>query len=612
MRWPLRWHSRVVHNRQSTAKTARRGRAVPGGLTLENRAASMRNYHHRALLLIASAVVGAVCGLAPRTAEACLCAEQTREEQVAEAVRILRGTVRSLEYNSGAELATVKVNLAVSEVWKGRLDETASVYVSGFDPDMTCGYPLVLGRDYIVYVTEITEQDGRRWPYTSSCHLTQPYSEEEAALLGPGTFVGPTPTVVPTLPVCPVPTTAPPAASATTGPGGVGIVWLPILYSLQEPGRATNTATLPPETRPCASTTPVPSPTATPFYVEPPGAMYSVGRAGWRTGVGSFCWWMTAQCHEAPGIATGPRWPTVTGPVTVRFRLEPERQLSRLELSVARISAADRLPDIDNDLNTYWRRPAGMTPLIIARERNPEVALDFQPGLYVLRLFAQWGNDETDPAALGWVEYGAAIEVMAPSTAPTPISPPTATATPTSTPYYAEPPDASYVVGRHGWRAGKGSFCWWVIGQCREAPDIATGKYWPTVTGPVTMRFRLEPELQPMRLELSVARISAADRLPDIDNDPNAYWRRPAETTPVTIARERNPEVALDLQPGLYVLRLLAQWGTDAADPTALGWVEYGAAIEVVANDRDVSHPYSLGDRTFAICQLSAGCVLGQ
>jgi len=51
---------------------------------------------------------------------------------------------------------------------------------------------------------------------------------------------------------------------------------------------------------------------------------------------------------------------------------------------------------------------------------------------------------------------------------------------------------------------------------------------------------------------------------------------------PLDIARERQPEVELNLEPGIYILRLLVQWGREASEPNALGWVEYGAAIEVV------------------------------
>jgi hypothetical protein len=370
----------------------------------------------RTSLLAASTVVALLLLLftRPHAALACICHRETREEQVAAATQIFRGRVVALEQNERWDFATLSVTFDVSTVWKGPRAATLMVYSSGRDESF-CGYPFEVGEDYIVYATVIWERDGAWLPYTSHCHLTQSYNVEEAARLGVGTFVGPTPAPRPTLPICPARTSTPTSrALPSTTPLLSHRIWLPVSNRVATTTATTESARDPAGTPPpCVSLTPPPTASPTPDYATPPYAILTLpdSHVSNEGSIGSYSWWITGASHTAPGIATGRRPAHVRRPFRAQFVLPPEAAPNRLELSIGRVTVEDKIPGIEGR-DEYWA-PKEMLARDIPVARAVEVVLNIDPGLYVIRLVAQWGTDAAVPGALGWAEYGWLIEVMA-------------------------------------------------------------------------------------------------------------------------------------------------------------------------------------------------------
>ena len=166
------------------------------------------------------------------------------------------------------------------------------------------------------------------------------------------------------------------------------------------------------------------------------------------------------------------------------------------------------------------------------------------------------------------------------STAAWPCVTATALPTVTPTPFFAEPPTASMNVGESLRTSGIGSYCWWAVSPtCHVAPGVASGRTPRRAQSPVTIRFLLKPEQRPFKLELSTGLVTADDEI----RGPSALWSHwnPRQMTTHPISLERVPSVTLSLEPGLHLVRLVAQWGADADAQDALGWVEYGWLLDI-------------------------------
>ena len=345
-------------------------------------------------------------------AHACSCVIRTREEHIEKSVRIFRGSVAELGAVSGNEFATDMALFDVSTVWKGGPDTSVRVFFSGYLGPY-CGFPFEVGEDYLVFVTTLRERDGSEWPYTSWCSLTDIYSEEGEAELGPGIAVGATPEPRPTRPVCPAPINTATPSPTKIVPDGRFVTYLPLALKPAN-GAGFVSLALPQalETPNCTTPTPTPGVAPTPHYDVPPVAYLQEGRARGSSGIGSYCWWVDEDsCFEAPGIATTRGAKGTRSPSEFDLILGPDIRPEAIAMSIGAISDADEVL-VPGSPYRYWS-PKVMRDYFVPRERNPRVVVEWDPGMYLLLLRVQWGK-EGDPGGLGWVEYGWRVEVLPP------------------------------------------------------------------------------------------------------------------------------------------------------------------------------------------------------
>jgi len=94
---------------------------------------------------------------------------------------VFQGRVIAIEQPDQLEI-NYAVRLVVETVWKGAA--LAEIVVMSRQHDAICGYPFVLGQDYLVYAAEEREQLA-----VGLCSGTRPTSKAQADLnvLGPGT-----------------------------------------------------------------------------------------------------------------------------------------------------------------------------------------------------------------------------------------------------------------------------------------------------------------------------------------------------------------------------------------------------------------------------------------
>ena len=129
-------------------------------------------------------VVGLVA-LLPDCASACSCGmtggqKEMAKEALSDSAAVFSGEVLDVEEGPlttmfGVRLASSRVTLRVSEVWKGPKRETLEV--STPRDGMSCGYPFKEGQEYLVYAY------GKEEPFkVDLCNQTKPLSEAGADL----------------------------------------------------------------------------------------------------------------------------------------------------------------------------------------------------------------------------------------------------------------------------------------------------------------------------------------------------------------------------------------------------------------------------------------------
>jgi hypothetical protein len=129
-------------------------------------------------------VVGLVA-LLPDCASACTCGftagqKEMAKEALSDSAAVFSGEVLDVEQGApitmfGIRLASSRVTLRVSEVWKGPKRETLEV--STPRDGMSCGYPFKEGQEYLVYAY------GKEEPFkVDLCNQTKPLSEAGANL----------------------------------------------------------------------------------------------------------------------------------------------------------------------------------------------------------------------------------------------------------------------------------------------------------------------------------------------------------------------------------------------------------------------------------------------
>jgi len=145
---------------------------------------------------------------------------------------------------------------------------------------------------------------------------------------------------------------------------------------------------------------------------SPPPAILSIDGNEQTSGIGSSCWREENEtvyiCSDTVGIIT-PSEPLLTrSPFTAHLRmplLEPPEELG---FSATRVTDDDELKEFANGVRAWSLKYGNETnrykrPL----EREPDIYLSLKPGLYVLRVDANWKDN-------GSVSYGFLVKVYEP------------------------------------------------------------------------------------------------------------------------------------------------------------------------------------------------------
>jgi hypothetical protein len=149
--------------------------------------------------------------------------------------------------------------------------------------------------------------------------------------------------------------------------------------------------------------------------IKPPAATLVVNGQEQVSGIGSYCWSDPdrgqAVCADMMGIITPVEPQVVPSTFTAQFRLAPDSLPAEVSLQVIAVSPDDELQPVPAGTRAWPGGPGEQ--YVLPLEREPEVALSLEPGLYVLSLFARW-----EP--LGDASYGFLVEVPADSADGTP------------------------------------------------------------------------------------------------------------------------------------------------------------------------------------------------
>ncbi|MGB8215952.1 MAG: hypothetical protein WCE94_01515 [Candidatus Methanoperedens sp.] len=145
---------------------------------------------------------------------------------------------------------------------------------------------------------------------------------------------------------------------------------------------------------------------------SPPPAILSIDGNEQTSGIGSSCWKVENEtfsvCGDSAGIIT-PAEPLITrSPFTAHLRMPLPEPPEELGFSVTRVTDDDELKEASNGVRVWSLKYENATnrykrPL----EREPDIYLSLKPGLYVLRVDANWKDN-------GSVSYGFLVKVYEP------------------------------------------------------------------------------------------------------------------------------------------------------------------------------------------------------
>ena len=146
---------------------------------------------------------------------------------------------------------------------------------------------------------------------------------------------------------------------------------------------------------------------------DPPPAILSIDGNEQISGIGNYCWKEENEpysvCADAFSIIT-PTEPLLTrSPFTALLRLPLQVPPEELEFSTFRVTDDDELKEAANGVRV-WSLKYGNAGNRYKRplEREPDIYLSLKPGLYVLRVDANWKDN-------GSVSYGFLVKVYDPA-----------------------------------------------------------------------------------------------------------------------------------------------------------------------------------------------------
>lgn len=144
---------------------------------------------------------------------------------------------------------------------------------------------------------------------------------------------------------------------------------------------------------------------------DPPPAILKINGNEQTSGIGSNCRKVENEaysiCTDTIGIIT-PAEPLLTlSPFTAHLILPLQELPEELGFSTTRVTDDDELKETVNDVRT-WRFEWNMGDWYkLPSEREPEINLSLEPGLYVLNVGAKWKD-------IGSVTYGFLVQVNDP------------------------------------------------------------------------------------------------------------------------------------------------------------------------------------------------------
>ena len=159
----------------------------------------------------------------------------------------------------------------------------------------------------------------------------------------------------------------------------------------------------------------------------------------------------------------------------------------------------------------------------------------------------------------------------------------------------AYPPPAILMIDGNEQTSGIGSNCWEVENEtysiCADTIGIITPEE-PLVTlSPFTAHLTLPLQESPEELGFSATRVTDDDELKEAVNNVRA-WRFEGNIGDWhNLPLEREPDINLSLEPGLYVLNVFVKWEEK-------GDVSYGFLVQVNDPEAEVTNNVSSGEKT--------------
>jgi hypothetical protein len=143
----------------------------------------------------------------------------------------------------------------------------------------------------------------------------------------------------------------------------------------------------------------------------PPPALLEIDGNEQTSGIGSNCWKEENEtyslCEDKIGIIT-PAEPLVTmSPFTAHLTLPLQEPLEELGFSATRVTDDDELREAVNDVRAWGFQGNMGNWYRLPLEREPDMNLSLEPGLYVLVVGAKWED-------IGSVTYGFLVQVNDP------------------------------------------------------------------------------------------------------------------------------------------------------------------------------------------------------
>jgi|GEM_PF-1224242 len=157
------------------------------------------------------------------------------------------------------------------------------------------------------------------------------------------------------------------------------------------------------------------------IQLNPPMATLTIVKSDYglnnNRGIGSYCLkeiWI-GPCKDKLGILTSHEPLPVGSPFTAHLLLPFHENPEELQLNVIRVSREDKLKGGEENAWQLWRFQEGK-PFMLTLEREQDIQLSLEPGLYVLKISAGWKDK-------GNLNYGFLLEVRANDTGVAPTTP---------------------------------------------------------------------------------------------------------------------------------------------------------------------------------------------